>query len=91
MNVGGLVIPGVELASRGVKVLPHLTAIKDCIVGLLEHFGSDHFAGYSTDLVARWPNVSQEDIISGLVFAKSLRLEVEVDSASESVGHNEGR
>ena len=37
VDVGGSVIPRVELAGRGIKVLPHLTAVKDVFVSTLEH------------------------------------------------------
>lgn len=79
MDVGGGIVPFVELSRGSFKVLPHLGTVKDVVVGFLEHLGGDDFAGNRGDLVTRWPDVSKENVLAVLVLTKRGLLEVEVD------------
>lgn len=91
VDVGGGVVPAVELAGWGIEVLPHLAAVKNSIVGLLEHVCSDDRVGDSGNLVTSRPDVPEENVLARLVLSKRLLLEVEVDGASKSIGNDERR
>ena len=91
VDVGRGVVPIVELASRGIKILPHLGSVEDRVVCSLEHLGGDNLVGHGGDLLTARPYVSKEDIVALLVLAERLRLEVEVDGASQSIGNDERR
>mgnify|MGYP001460931780 CR=1 FL=1 len=89
VDVGGVVIPVVELASGGLEVLPHLAAVEDVVISRLEHLGGNDAVSNGGDLITGWPDVSEEDVASRLILANWLCLEVEVHSAGEGVGNDE--
>jgi len=91
VDVGGCVIPRVELTLGSVEVLPHLAALQDVAVSFFEHIGIDDALSDSTDFITGWPDVSQENIVALLVLAERLSLEIEVDRSSKSIGNDERR
>ena len=91
VDVGGGIVPFVKLARGGIEVLPHLAAIKDVVVGSLEHLGCDDGVGDLLNLGAGRPDVSQEDIVTLLILSKRCALKVELDGAGKGVGNNERR
>jgi len=91
VDVGGVFFPIVDLAFGSLKVLPHLAALEDVLVGSLEHLGLDNTVSDGADLLTAGPDLSQENILSLLVLAKRSRLEVEIDGAGESVSNDQRR
>ena len=89
MDVGRAVIPLVELAGRSIKILPHLASIQDSVIGGLELLRGDDSLSHLTDLLTRWPDVSEEDIVAFLVLTERLSLEVKIDGASEGICNNQ--
>ena len=51
VDVGGGIVPLVELARWSIKVLPHVRAIKNGVVSLLEHLRGDDRVGHGGDLL----------------------------------------
>jgi len=91
VDVGGVVIPGVEFTSGGFEVLPHLGSLEDVVVDVHEHLGLDASFGDDLHLFAGGPDIGEEDVFAVLVLADGLGLEVVVDSAGKGVGDDERR
>ena len=89
VDVGRAVIPLVELAGRSIKILPHLASIQDSVIGGLELLRGDDSLSHLTDLLTRWPDISEEDIVALLVLTERLSLEVKIDGASEGICNNQ--
>lgn len=89
VDVSRAVIPLVELAGRSIKILPHLASIQDSVIGGLELLRGDDSLSHLTDLLTRWPDVSEEDIVALLVLTERLSLEVKIDGASEGICNNQ--
>jgi len=89
VDVGGGIVPVVELASWGIKILPHLASLEDVAIGSSEHLGVDHAVGHLLHLGAGWPDVSEEDVLALLVLTERLGLEVEVYGTGQGVGNDE--
>lgn len=92
LYVGGLVVPGVELAAGSVEVAPVGAAVVDLAVDLLEHGRYDPLLLDLPDLGPGRPDVPQEDLLALLGAAQGLPLEVYVHRSGYGVGyHQEGR
>jgi len=91
VDVGGGIVPFVELTRGGVEVLPHLGTVKDVLVSSGEHLRGDDLSSNGGHLIARRPDLFKEDIFAVLVLTKGGSLEVEADVSSESVSNDKRR
>lgn len=88
MDVSRALLPLVYLRISGLKSIPSGSALRDSIVNLLEHFG---FEGSFDDLSgfgSGGPDVLEEDIIALGILSNGFSFEVDVASASKSIGND---
>ena len=84
-NVGAAGIPGVEDRVGGRKFLPGLAADGDVAVDVLEHGRQNGLLLYFLDGRTRGPDFGQEHGPALLAVPEGLRLEVDVEPASDGV------
>jgi len=90
LNVGG-VVPGVETVLADWQLVPPLGALGYFFIIVLEHFWLDDFFGNGVHLFPGGPDISEIDVLSLVTFAQRSEVEVDVNSACQSVGHHQRR
>lgn len=70
VDIGRLVIPGVEFAGWGFKILPHLASFQDVSVRCAKHISCHRIFHDFRHLLTAWPDVSEVDVLSVLALSK---------------------
>mmetsp|Transcript_6420 Transcript_6420/g.7198 ORF Transcript_6420/g.7198 Transcript_6420/m.7198 type:complete len:932 (-) Transcript_6420:12-2807(-) len=86
VDVRRLLVPRVQLALRGLQRIPLLVVRQDALVHVREQRGGHAAVDDVSDLLRRWPDVAQVHTVRD-----RLRVEVDVDAASEGVRDDQGR
>src|SRR5690606_13363950 len=91
LDIGGGIVPGVQLALRGLDAVPAAVTLEHVGVVLLEHLradgGGDDVAHF---LVAR-PDVAQVHRLAVAAGAQRFGGQVDVGGAGQGIGHDQRR
>ena len=91
LDVGGGLVPGVEVAVGRLDPGPAGVALEHVGVVLLEHFRADRPGDEVADFLVAGPDVAQEHRIAVAVVAQRFVGQVDVDRAGQRVGDHQRR
>jgi hypothetical protein len=91
VDVGGVIIPRVELTFRGLEVLPHLGSLKNVVVNVNEHLRLDASFGNGLNFITSRPDIGEENVFAFLVLTDRLGLEIVVNGTSKGVSNDKRR
>src|SRR5690606_30555039 len=91
LDVGGGLVPGVQLAVRRGDGVPAAVALEHVGIVLLEQLRADGGGDDVADLLAAGPDVAQVHRLAFAVGAQRLGGQVDVSGAGDGVGHHQRR
>eukprot|EP00350_Pseudokeronopsis_sp_OXSARD2_P006264 CAMPEP_0170550528 /NCGR_PEP_ID=MMETSP0211-20121228/8580_1 /TAXON_ID=311385 /ORGANISM="Pseudokeronopsis sp., Strain OXSARD2" /LENGTH=192 /DNA_ID=CAMNT_0010857133 /DNA_START=446 /DNA_END=1024 /DNA_ORIENTATION=+ len=91
VDVGGVGIPLIEAASRGLEVVPPVSALGDLLINFFEHFGEDGLFSDISGLLSCGPDIFEEHVVALGILADGLTGEVDVHCPSQGVRHHQRR
>lgn len=91
VDVSRFRLPVVHLVVGGLEGVPSWGTLRDLVVDFGEHLRLEALGDSILGEGSRWPDVSEEDGLAGLVVAEGFLLEIDVHVADESVRDNQSR